>query len=301
MLETADTLRLNFDPATLRVLNVVLGIVMFGIALDMRAADFLRIMTAGRSVAIGLTGQFMVLPAFTFLMVLALDPPPGVALGLILVAACPGGNMSNFLTHHAKGDTALSVTMTAASTAASFVMTPLNVALWGGLHPASRRILREVSLDPVQMVTTVVLILGLPLAAGMALASRRPALTDRLRKPMKIFSLLVFGSMVAFAIAGNYKAFLPVLGGIAMLVAIHNAGGLALGYGASRAFGLREADRRAVALEVGMQNSGLGLILIFNCFDGNGAMAVVAAWWGVWHIISGLTLSTWWRRREPQP
>lgn len=296
-MDDLDKIRLAFDPASLRAVNAVLALVMFGVALDMRLADFAGVLKAGRGAAVGLGAQFFVLPAFTYALVLLIHPPPAVALGMILVAACPGGNMSNFLTHHAKGDTALSVAMTGTSTAASLVMTPFNLALWGGFYPETRRLLREVSLDPVEMAGTVVVLLGIPLAAGMLLAARLPAAARKLRKPMNRLSLVMLAALIALAVAGNFKAFHPHFGPVAILVALHNGGGLALGYAAAKLLKLDERASRAISLEVGMQNSALGLILIFNHFDGNGGMAVIAAWWGVWHLISGLALSSWWRGR----
>lgn len=295
----APDISVNFDPASLRALNIVLGIVMFGVAIDMRLADFARIAAAGKAVAIGFAAQFFLLPAFTWLLVSLANPSPGVALGMILVAACPGGNMSNFVSHHARGDAALSVTMTSASTVAALLMTPLNLSFWGGFHEPSRQLLRVVQLDPMDMAQTLLLILGVPLALGMTLAARRPGFVARMRRPMRAFSLFAFALLVVVAVAGNWRAFLPHLAGIAWLVALHNAGGLALGYWAARLAGLGESDRRSISIEIGMQNSGLGLVLVFNYFGGNGGMAIVAAWWGVWHIVSGLALATWWRRREP--
>lgn len=294
---TVDEITLNFSPAGLTVLNAVLAFVMFGVALDMRVGDFRRVLTAGKPVLLGLTAQFLLLPAMTFLLVLLLDPAPSMALGMMLVAACPGGNLSNFLTHLARGNTALSVTMSAVSTTAATVMTPLNIAFWGTLHPGTRTILRQVDLDPLQMLLTVLTILGLPITLGMMIAARRPGLARRLRTPMKRFAVVVFAAFVVTALAANWQHFLRFVGWVAGLVAIHNASALGLGYAAARAAGLDESDRRAVAIEVGIQNSGLGLLIIFTFFDGLGGMALVAAWWGVWHILSGLTVATWWSRR----
>ena len=294
---SVDEITLHFSPAGLTVLNVVLALVMFGVALDMRVEDFRRVLTAGRPVLLGLTAQFLLLPALTFVLVLILDPAPSMALGMMLVAACPGGNLSNFLTHLARGNTALSVTMSAVSTSAATVMTPLNVAFWGALHPGTRAILREVDLDPVQMLVTVLTILGVPIVLGMALAARRPGLARRLRVPMKRFAVVVFAAFVITALAANWQHFVRFVGRVAGLVAVHNATALAMGYTAARLAGLVERDRRAVAIEVGIQNSGLGLLIVFTFFDGLGGMAIVAAWWGVWHILSGLTVAFYWSRK----
>ena len=296
-----DLVRLNFNPQSLWALNFIIGLVMFGVALDLKVADFKAVLTMPKPVVIGLAGQFLLLPAFTFLLVLAIRPSPSVALGMMLVAACPGGNISNFLAHYARGNTALSITMTAISTAVAIVMTPLNLSLWGGLNPETAKILRIVALDPLDMLLAVFLLLGLPMAVGMWVGHSFPNFVDKAHKPVKIFSLVVFGLFVIGALAANWRYFLDFVGFVVFAVFLHNGLALLTGYFAARFAGLPERDRRAVSIEVGIQNSALGLILIFNFFDGLGGMAIVTAWWGIWHIISGLTVATLWSRREPDP
>ena len=295
-----DLVRLNFNPQSLWALNAIIGLVMFGVALDLKLADFKAVLTMPKPVLIGMAGQFVLLPAFTFLLVLVIKPAPSIALGMMLVAACPGGNISNFLTHYARGNTALSITMTALSTAVAIVMTPLNLSLWGGLNPETARILKEVALDPLEMLLAVFLLLGLPMAAGMWTGSRFPRFVERAHKPVKIFSLAVFGLFVLGALAANWRYFLDYVGFVVFAVFLHNGLALVTGYYAAKFSGLPERDRRAVSIEVGIQNSALGLILIFNFFDGLGGMAIVTAWWGIWHIISGLTVATLWSRRPPR-
>ena len=295
-----DLVRLNFNPGSLWALNFIIGLVMFGVALDLKVADFKAVLSMPKPVVIGMVGQFILLPAFTFLLVLLIKPAPSIALGMMLVAACPGGNISNFLTHYAKGNTALSITMTALSTAVAIIMTPLNLSLWGGLNPETAKILKEVALDPLEMLLAVFLLLGLPMAAGMWTGSRFPRFVERAHKPVKIFSLIVFGIFVLGALAANWRYFLDYVGFVVFAVFLHNGLALVTGYYAAKFTGLPERDRRAVSIEVGIQNSALGLILIFNFFDGLGGMAIVTAWWGIWHIISGLTVATYWSRRPPQ-
>ncbi len=299
MLTSVDQVHLNFSPTGLLLLNFILGIVMFGIALDIRVDDFRRVARYPRAVLIGLGSQFLVFPALTFLLVLLLEPAPSMALGMFLVAACPGGNISNFLTHHAGGNTALSVTMSAVSTAAAIVMTPLNFGFWSSLLPETAALLREVRLDPLSMLLTILVLLGIPLVCGMSVAHNFPTFAARMRRPMRWFSLVVFGLFVVGALAANFQHFLDYFGLVILVVVVHNAAALFTGYSLSRAAGVPEAERRAVAIEVGIQNSGLGLILIFDFFGGMGGMALVAAAWGIWHLVSGLTLATWWSRRMP--
>jgi len=302
--EPIDQVQLSFDESTLTVLNVLIGLIMFGVALSLRPGDFKRIAKDPRGPVIGLISQFLLLPALSFLLILFLerfiDVPASVALGMILVAASPGGNFSNFLTAWARGNTAMSVSMTAVSTLLAIVMTPLNLAFWGSRMEGTKEILEEVSLEPVDMMLTIVLILVLPAGLGMTLRYVRPTIAERLQRPMQIFSLAAFFSFIAFALLGNWEVFTTYLGSFVGIVFLQNAAALLLGYGAARTARLPRYDARAISIETGIQNSALALVLVFNFFDGLGGMAVIAAWWGVWHLVSGLTVSTYWRHRPVQ-
>ena len=292
-----DLVRLNFNPQTLLTLNIVIGLMMFGMALDLRLDDFKRIVVSPKGPAIGLGAQFLLLSAFTFLLTLVIRPHPSMALGMILIAACPGGNFSNLMTYLSGGNAAMSVSMTAVSTAAAIFMTPLNLAVWGGLNPATEPILRQVHLSPWDVFQTIFLILGIPLILGIATSRLWPRLVDRVRRPFKTFSVLVFLTVIALTLKANWEIFLQVIGLVVFVVMLHNLLALALGYASARLFRLPERDVRAVTIEVGIQNAALGLILIFNFFEGLGGMAIIAAWWGVWHLIAGLTVAFLWSRR----
>jgi BASS family bile acid:Na+ symporter len=283
-----DQIRLNFNAQGLLVINGAIGLMMLGVAIDLKLEDFKRIIKAPKAPAIGLAAQFILLPAFTFLLTLIIKPLPSVALGMILVAACPGGNLSNLMTYLAKGNTAISISMTAVSTLAAIIMTPLNLALWGSLNPDTAPILQKVSLSPMDVFFTVFIILGIPLALGIFLSRIFPGLADKVRKPFKIFTLVFFILIVLGALAANWKIFLEVIGLIILVVLLHNALALNIGYWSARLFRLPERDSRAVAIEVGIQNSALGLVLVFNFFDGLGGMAILVGWWGIWHIVAGL-------------
>lgn len=289
--EVIDAVRLSFSPSTLLLLNAVIGLLMFGVALDMSVDDFKRVVRSPRAPAIGLAAQFIGLPAVTFLLTLVFPATPSIALGMILVAACPGGNVSNVMTHLARGNVALSVSMTALSTAVAVVMTPLNLALYGGLNPATAPLLRAVRLSPLDVLGTIVLILGIPLAAGLGAAKLYPGLTARLRTPFKILSVVVFLAVVAMALRANWQYFVRFAGVVFFAVVIQNLLAFCIGYGAARLFALPPRDVRAVTIEVGIQNSALALILVFNFFDGLGGMAIIAGLWGIWHIISGLSVA----------
>ena len=287
-LAAIDQAQLNFNPQGLFIINAAIGLMMLGVALELKLDDFKRILVAPKAPLIGLAAQFVLLPAFTFLLTLIINPPASIALGMILVAACPGGNLSNIMTYLARGNCAISVSMTAVSTVAAIVMTPLNLALWGSLNPHTAGILRKVSLSPLDVFITVFIILGVPLCIGLLISRLFPALAAKVRKPFKVFSLVFFIGIVAAALAVNWQNFLHYVGLVFIGVLIHNALALNLGYWTGRLCGLPETDNRAVSIEVGIQNSGLGLVLVFNFFNGLGGMAILVAWWGIWHIIAGL-------------
>jgi BASS family bile acid:Na+ symporter len=292
-----DQVRLNFNPQGLFAINAAIGLMMLGVALELKLDDFKRILIAPKAPGIGLGAQFIFLPAFTFLLTLILRPPPSIALGMILVAACPGGNLSNIITYLARGNCAVSVSMTAVSTLAAILMTPFNLTLWGSLNPGTARILQAVHLSPVDVFMTVFIILGIPLGIGMLISRSFPALVDKIRRPFKIFSLIFFIGIVTAALAVNWQNFINYIGLVFMGVLIHNALALNLGYWTGRLFRLSERDSRAVSIEVGIQNSGLGLVLVFNFFEGLGGMAIIVAWWGIWHIIAGLITAFIFSRR----
>lgn len=292
-----DSARLNFDPASIALLNAILGFVMFGVALDMKVADFKTVLNSPKPTLVGVAAQLFLMPALTFLLALVLAPPPSVALGMILVAACPGGKFSYFLTHLAKGNTALSVSMTALATVVSVVLTPWSLSFWGSLHPGARTALKTISVDPAGMYAAVFFLLGVPLLAGAFISHRFPGVAQRLRKPMKTLSMGVFVLFILGAFAANFGHFLRFAGVVAGLVLLHNALGFATGYFSAAAAGLPERDRRAVALEVGILNPALALSLVFNFFDGLGGTAVLAAWWGIWQLLAGMGLAAYWSRR----
>lgn len=188
--------------------------------------------------------------------------------------------------------------MTAFATIGAIVMTPFNIALWGGLYPPTREILQRTEIDPIQIAIIVGLMLILPLVLGITLNQRHPALTARLRTPLQYLSMGIFVAFIILALAANWEFFLSFAGAVAGLVIIHNALALGGGWVVATLTRLSPFDRRAVTIETGIQNSGLGLVLIFAFFHGLGGMAVVAAFWGIWHAVSGLALATAMARTE---
>ncbi len=296
-----DAVRLNFTPESLVALDVILAFVLFGVALDMRVSDFKGIITSPRGTLIGLLAHSVLLPAVAFALTMLLQPAPSIALGMILVASCPSGNISNFLVNYGHGNTALSVTIAAFSMLGSIVFTPFNLSFWGELNPHTRPILHAVTLSPWEVFGTIVVLLAIPTALGMFTAHHWPVFAQRIRGSFRALSLGFFALFVVGALVVNWDFFLKYVERVVLFVFLLNAFALLTGYLTAKAARLPEADRRAVALEVGIQNSGFGLVLVFNFFGGLGGMAIVAAWWGIWHIVVGTSLAAWWRRHPPTP
>jgi len=292
-----DSMRLALEPDKLLVLNAILALLMFGVALDLKIADFRAVARAPTGPLAGIAGQLLLLPPATFLLMQIIDPIPSVKLGMLLVAACPGGNVSNFLVWLARGNTALSVSMTAVSSSAAVFTTPFNLAFWASMDPDTRALLADVAVNAGDMFTTILLLLGLPLTAGMLVRVRFPALSALIHRPLRIIGGSIFLGFIllAFYRSREYLTadILPVL----FIVIAHNALALGLGYTVARLMRLPARDRRAISIEVGVQNSALGLALIFNFFADLGGTAMVAAWWGTWHLVGGFTLAMIWSRR----
>ena len=295
-----DQIQINFNETALLIMNLVIGFIMFGVALDLQVSDFKRSLKTPKPAIIGLVCQFLLLPAITFVLVSIVQPAPSIALGLFLVAACPGGNLSNFLTHLAKGNTPLSISMSAISTVMAIVMTPLNTMFWASLYSPTKEIMTSFSISVVDMFTTIFLMLGLPLFIGMFIRKKLPEFAARFNQIMMKFSIVIFIVFVIVMVANNFNAFVNNVGAVVWVVIVQNALAICIGYVTARTLKMNERDRRAIAIETGIQNSGLGLVLIFNFFGGLGGMALVAAFWGIWHIISGLIIATYWSRRKPE-
>ncbi len=285
-----------FEPRSLILLNLILALMMFGVSLSLRLEDFKRVVLSPIAPIAGLFAQFFLLPLATCLFTWALNIDPELALGMILVASCPGGSFSNIMTWLARGNVAVSVSMTAVSSLAAAILTPVNFAFYGWLNPHTREYLTKITIEPSSILILVLLVLALPLVLGMVTGRRLPDLVVRIQKPLRIFSLLVLMTFVAIAFSSNFALFLERFHSFFWLVVGHNLLAFSLGYGMGLVLKLPVADRRAVTLEVGIQNSGLGLVILFTFFPEAGGMMLITAFWGVWHLVSGLTLSQIWAR-----
>ncbi|UMB54253.1 bile acid:sodium symporter family protein [Lutibacter sp. A64] len=298
MTENLDSLEINFDTEGLWVLNITLAIIMFGVALGITLEDFKRLFSKPKILITGIISQFFILPLVTFIFIKLLNPMPSIALGLMMVAACPGGNISNFLTQMAKGNAALSVSLTAFATLISMVMTPFNLHFWGNLYAPTASILQTVELDPLELVKLVTLILGVPLILGMWVRSRKPAWATKLSKILKPVSLLIFLSFIVIAFYDNFDIFINYIHYVLLIVIAHNILALLTGFYFAKAMRLSYKNQKTLSIETGIQNSGLGLLLIFSFFHGLGGMALLVAFWAIWDIVSGLILASYWSKQK---
>ena len=309
-LESLSSLTINFGTGGMMIVNFILAFVMFGVALGIKTETFKDVFKNPKSVIIGILLQWVGLPAITFAVALVLNPfiTPMIALGMILVACCPGGNISNFISSLSKGNVELSVSMTAISTAFAPIITPLNFFVWGNLYSYFATVHNDIPVLVIPflpMLEQILLLLGVPIVLGLIFAKYFPNATKRITKPAQVISILLFIGMVIASTSQNFQIIVDNIIYVFFIVLLHNACALATGYFGGRLGKLPIKDCRSLTIEVGIQNSGLGLILLFNpaifppeIWHGHyGGMLLVTAWWGIWHIISGLTVAYFFRRK----
>ncbi len=294
-----DDVVLNLDAGARSGLSLILALMMFSVGLGLRTDDFRRVLRRPGVILFGTALQVLALPALTFLLTFLIAPTASIALGMMVVAACPGGNASNVLTQAARGDAALSVSLTALSSALAVLTTPFNIVFWAGLHPRTSSLLTTIGLDRGAFLSETALTLGLPLATGLLLAERATAFAGRIRKPLHTFSLLALGGFIVGALITNGSPLATAGWFIFPVLVIQDAMALLLGYSSARLAGLSGAAQRAFTFETGIRNSGLGLVILLGHFKGLGGAALITAGWGVWHLISGGMLAAFWSRREP--
>lgn len=292
-----DDVTLNLDSSARSGLSIILAMMMFSVGLGLSLDDFRRVLKRPAVILFGTALQVIALPALTFLLTFLIAPTASIALGMMVVAACPGGNASNVLTQAARGDAALSVSLTALSSALAVLTTPFNIMFWAGLHPRTANLLSTIGLDRGAFLAETTMTLGLPLALGLFMAERVARVAARIRKPLHALSLLALGGFIVGALITNGSPLKAAGWFIFPVLVIQDAMALALGYGAARLAGLPEAAQRAFTFETGIRNSGLGLVILLGHFKGLGGAALITAGWGVWHLISGGALAAWWSQR----
>jgi BASS family bile acid:Na+ symporter len=293
-----DDIKINFDSEGLWILNIAIAVIMFGVALGIRIDDFSRLFKNPKIVFVGVLSQFILLPAVTFFAILIIEPHPSFALGMMMIAACPGGNVSNFFSKMAGGNAALSVSLTAFATLICIFMTPFNLQFWGSMYEPTNEILKTVELNWVDLLKLVSLILGIPLILGMAIKHYHSEIAIKIEKILKPLSMTVFIVLIFVAFSQNLDVFVSYIHHVLFLVIFHNIFAFILGFYTAKSFGLKQQDCKTISMETGIQNGGLGLLLIFGFFDGLGGMALLAAFWGIWDVFSGMALATFWGRKK---
>ena len=309
-LESLNALTINFGTGGMFIVNIILAFVMFGVALGIKPQTFKDVFKNPKSVIIGVCSQWIALPAVTFLVAIALNQwiTPMIALGMILVASCPGGNISNFMSSLSKGNIELSVSMTAITTAFAPIVTPFNFFLWGSLYShviAIQNDIPRLVIPFFPMLEQILLLLGVPIFLGLLFARYFPNATKKITKPAQVLSILLFIGMVIASASQNWQIIVDNIIYVFFIVLLHNACALATGYFGGRLAKLPIKDCRSMTVEIGIQNSGLGLVLLFNpvifqpevWHQHYGGMLLVTAWWGIWHIIAGLTVAFLFRRK----
>jgi len=295
-MEAIDLIKINFNPEQLKLLNVCLAFLMFGVALDISRKDFLYVLKAWRSIAVGLISQLIFLPILTIILIYIFHPPVSIAVGMVLVSVCPGGNVSNFMVHLAKGNAALSVTLTSIVTLGATFLTPIGFYFWTSFTYGDAYLNQELIVSPTDILKTVFTLIVIPLLIGMGFNSYLKDLSEKIRKPVKLLSILIFIGFVIAAIFANLDNIVEHVSKIILIVIVHNGAALLMGYSFARLCKRSVYDARAISIETGIQNSGLALIIIFNFYNGLGGMALITACWGIWHLITGGLLSAYWSR-----
>lgn len=293
--EALDQLTIALSPSSQNMLAAAIVIMMFAIALSLRPEHFAFLRKDPLHFWGGLAAQIVALPAMTIALAAILQPAPSIALGMIVVAACPGGNVSNFMTYAARGDTAYSVSLTAGSSIIAAVWTPAAILLWSDLYPPTANLLETIEFDRTSFLLQTTLLLAAPLSVGMVAAFVRPDIAEKIRQPLALFG----AGILAVVIIRGTVDFWPVLIGawaiIMIPVILHNASAFALGAAAGRVLAASQAQRRSLTFEVGIQNAGLAIVLLLAQLQGLGGAAAIAAVWGVWHFFSGGAMVVFYR------
>ena len=269
----------------------MLGIIMFGMGMTMTVDDFKGVLHSPKAVVIGVVAQFMVMPGLAYLLCQLFQLPPAIAIGVILVGCCPGGTASNVITYMAKGNTALSVACTSVSTILAPILTPAVFYLLAS---------QWIEINAMSMLGSILQVVLFPIILGLIVRSVLKQKVETYIQVMPLISVLAIVAIVAAIIAGSKAQILESGLLILAVVALHNGLGYLLGFGASRLFKLPYADSKAIAIEVGMQNSGLGVALAAVHFAASPITAVPSAIFSLWHNISGPALATYWASKANQ-
>ena len=296
--DAIDSFQLDMGTASEVSMAIVLAIMMFAVALGLKPSSFAFFKTHPKVYLTGVIAQILGLPLLTLIICYVVNPHPSVALGMILIACCPGGNTSNLIALFARANTALSVSLTATSAVFAAIVTPVSILFWSSLYPPTRTLLSEINIDVVAFLTQTLIILALPLLLGMLLRHFAPKLAEKIQTPLAVLSGLALLAIILIASSRLFPVFIALGAGIFALVIFHNAFAFGLGYLSARLIKADTPSRRTLTIEVGIQNSGLGIVILLTQLGGVGGAGAVAGLWGVWHLIAGTTLAFLWRWKD---
>ena len=291
-----DSLRIVLDPIGQVGVALSLMIVMFSVALGLRIDDFAFLRDKPLLFVGGVVSQVVILPLATFVLVLAIKPAASVALGMIVVACCPGGAVSNLLTYLSRGNVAASVALTATSSLLAAILTPASILFWSHAYEPTATLLQTLDVSPVVFLAQTTFLLAVPLILGMVVAAKAPDVAQRIRKRTTILGVSVLVGVIIYGIAYFFPILFPALSLLGGIVVLHNAVAFVTGSLAGRILSRDRATRRALTFEIGIQNSGLALVILLSQLKGLGGAAAIAAVWGVWHLISGGMLALFFRQ-----
>ena len=281
----------SYGDAQMLILSFILAAMIFGLSLDIQTRDFLRVVNKPKAPLAGLVAQFLLLPATTFLITMIVDLSPPIELAMLLVASCPGGAVSNFITLLARGNVALSLSMTAVSSLLAIALMPINFAFWASLNPDTAAMLKAVAVDANSIFQLLIFVLAIPLLLGQVVRHFVPLVAVIAHKTIKPVSFLVLLGFIIVAVVQNLDEFMANFSVMFTIVFLHNACAFGLGLVAARIGDLDGPDTRAVSIEVGIQNSSLAITLIYSQFSGESEMLLIAALWGTWHILAGFIVA----------
>ena len=293
---TLDSLRIVLDPVGQAGVALALVLVMFSVALGLRVDDFAFLRDKPLLFVGGVVSQVVILPLVTFLLILVLRPPASIALGMIVVACCPGGAVSNLLTYLSRGNVAASVALTATSSMLAAILTPTSILFWSEAYEPTATLLRTLDVNPLIFVAQTTFLLAAPLVLGMIVATRAPDVAARIRQRTTVLGVSVLVGVIIYGIVYFFPVLFPALPLLGGVVVLHNAVAFATGALAGRALSGLSATRRALTFEIGIQNSGLALVILLSQLKGLGGAAAIAAVWGVWHLIAGGLLAVFFRQ-----
>ena len=293
-----DQINVHFDEKSLFFLNILIGFLMFGVALDIKIEDLKNAIKTPKPIGVGLLCQYLLFPTATIALVYIFQPPTSVALGMVLVAACPSGNMANYTTHRAGANVALSVSLNAIIVLFAFISTPIVYKIWSSFVPNTASLGAQINIPFFNMFVIITQLIVIPLGIGLFLNHKYPTLVSKIKKPISIISLVIFFAFIVGAIVNNWDNVLKYLSLVFFIVLIHNALGLIIGYYAGKIFHLEEKDCQTLSIESSIHNTALGLILIFKFFNGLGGMALIAAWYGTWDLIVPFAVATYWSHKN---